>query len=332
MIITKNVTLFQKSFFKMKKIFFIASVLLLLCSVSFFWACQKEKPETENRKDVPKALLSATTRTTNPFSDSRIHLVDGMLKFDDYKAFSDTHKALKELSANAALNRTTLEGMGYNPDTDIDAELAVIPQHPILKAFASSFSLNSEEQREETAFKAYLQTSGEIEDFQGSPVYSPELQAMLNDKREVKIGTFILKFIDEDHTALIYNNNMEVLNNLRTTEVGQLRDGFDLYIIDLLDPTKTMDELFTGTEEAGNRELTGICDVKFEATPVSNNTFSFKNLSMGLICLDDNAYEWDFGDGTAKVVTNSNPTHDFTTNMYPYTVTLTKICGTQCLG
>ena len=322
---TKNATLFQKSFF-------ITSISLLLCSVMFFMACQKDKFETEIKQEVPKALLSATTREGNPFTDSRIHLVDGMLKFDDYKAFNDTHEALKELASNSELNNATLIETGYNPDTDLDEELAVIPSHPVLQAFAHRFGLRSEEQKEEVAFKAHLQTEAKIEDFRGSPVYSPILQSMLNDKREVKIGTFILKFIDENHTALIYNNNMEVLSRVRNTEVGRLRDGFDLYIIDLLDPTKTMDELFTGSEEAGTRELTGICDVKFDANFVSGNIYSFENQSIGKACLL-NTYEWDFGDGTPTFIGNGNPpNHNFNTNKYPYTVTLTKICGGQCEG
>ena len=317
----------------MRKNFFIVSVALLLCSVSLFWACQKDGLDTSVKKEVPKALLSASVREGNPFNNSKIRLEDGMLKFDDYKTFLDTYEALKTMSSNGELNRATLSETGHNPDTDIDQELALIPQHPILKAFASSYGLVSEEQKEEIAFKAYLQTAGEIEDFHGSPVYSPMLQAMLNDKRELKIGTFILKFIDENRTALIYNNNMEVLNSVRNTEIGQLKDGHDLYIIDLLNPMKTNDDIFSRDAEGNPRELMGICDIDFDVKPVSGNTFLFENKSTGTNCTSDNSFIWNFGDNSFNNVTGSNQniTHNFTTNQYPYTVTLTALCG-PCKG
>ena len=299
-------------------------------------ACQKDKLETEIKKEVPKALLSATTREGNPFTDSRIHLVDGMLKFDDYKAFNDTHEALKELSSNAELNHATLIEMGYNPNTDLDDELAVIPSHPVLQAFAHSFGLRSEEQKEEVAFKAHLQTDAEIEDFRGSPVYSPELQAMLNDNREVGIGNFIVKFITENKIALIYNRDLTVLEQVRSTPVANLKDGFNLNMLTVNDAEVGANDIFDKDAEGQIRGLTGgACEVKFTATVLDGNKFRFINLSK--VNLDDcptiTAFEWDFGDGTPKVTNGKFQNfeeHTFA-GTYPYTVTLKILCG-ECAG
>ena len=316
----------------MRKIFFITSISLLLCSVMFFMACQKDKFETVIKKEIPKALLSATTRTSNPFTDSRIHLVDGMLKFDDYKAFNDTHEALKELASNSELNNATLIETGYNPDTDLDEELAVIPSHPVLQAFAHRLGLRSEEQKEEVAFKAHLQTSAKIEDFRGSPVYSPELQAMLNDNREVGIGNFIVKFITENKIALIYNRDLTVLEQVRRTPVENLKDGFNLNMLTVNDAEVGANDIFDKDAEGQIRGLTGgDCKIDFSSNLVSGNTFALKNMSLGNFCtFDDLIFEWNFGDGTSFIGI-SPPNHDFNPANYPYTVTLKALCG-ECAG
>lgn len=56
MIKTKNAALFQKTFFRMKKTFFITSISLLLCSVLFFLACQKEH-EVQNNVPLAEQVL-----------------------------------------------------------------------------------------------------------------------------------------------------------------------------------------------------------------------------------------------------------------------------------
>jgi hypothetical protein len=65
---------FKKQFLKMRKQFFIVSVSLLLCSVSLFWACQKDGLDTSVKKGVPKTLLSASVREGNPFNNLRFVL------------------------------------------------------------------------------------------------------------------------------------------------------------------------------------------------------------------------------------------------------------------
>jgi PKD repeat protein len=321
----------------MRKLIYLCCFLAASSSV-IFWSCQKDiqsniisPAELVATGKVPKSLI-ATGRDFNPFTDNRVRVENGMLVFDDYKAFVDIHEGLKAMYSNASLNHSALIEMGHNPDSDIDAELLAIPANPVLRAFASKFSLVTEEVTEDLRYKAHLQAGNEDEEYVGSCIFDPTIQAMLNDKREVGIGDFIVKFIDLHKIALIYNKNLEVLESVRNTPVEMLKDGFDLNMLDIGDAVVGANDIFKENSD-GSRTLTGgECEIKFEAVQLSSsNTFTFTNLSKvpkSLECgIKEKAYLWAFGDGTTAESYGGDINHTFGENGYPYTVTLTAICG-----
>lgn len=301
--------------------------IFTFASTLFFLSCQKENQTSNIQASIPKALLAASSRTVNPFMDNRIQLENGMLVFSNYKAFKDIHEGLKEMNSNSDLNHNTLVEMGYNADSDDDAELAVIPEYPVLKAFANRFQLITEEQKEDAAYKQYLNTLVGEDVYEGSCVYDPTLQAMLNDKRELGIGNFIVKFISLNKIALIYNKNLEVLENVRNTEVGLLKNGIDLKILDVEDAVVGANDIFSG--EGDSQELTGgNCDLALTVESMGGDKFKFSQLGALVtpkFCSEK--YEWDFGDGVVVKNNQLIMEHDFVGKNYPYTVKFTVLCG-----
>jgi hypothetical protein len=304
---------------------------VVFASILFFLSCQKENQTSDIQTSIPKSILTASSREVNPFTDTRVRVENGMLVFDSYKAFNEIHEGLKKMNSNSDLNRATLVEMGYNPDTDEDEELSVIPQYPVLKAFAERHRLSTEEQKEDIAYKQYLRNLVGEDRYEGSCVYDPTLQAMLNNQRELGIGNFIVKFINLNKIALIYNKNLDVLARVRNTEASLLKDGFDLNMLDVEDAVLGANDIFS--ENGDDRELTGgDCSVKFDAKLIGSNQFEFNNLSqinIKGICIK--RYEWDFGDGIKEQSNSTTLQHNFTGNAYPYTVTLTVLCG-ECAG
>jgi hypothetical protein len=319
----------------MRKLMYLCYAIVL-AGVFFFLSCQKENQTSDIQTSTPKSLLTASSREGNPFTDARVRVENGMLVFDNYKAFKEIQKGLKEMASNTELNRNLLVETGYNPDTDEDEELEKLPLHPVFKAFAQRFGIETEQQREEAEFKEYLKTDNNPDDFPDGCSYDPSFKALLNSQREVGVGNFIVKFFSMDKFALIYNRNLSVLEKVRSTSPEQLRNGYDLKIIDENNAITGANEIFSGESE-GDRELTGgMCDVNFDAKSVNGNTFEFTNQSIGDLitaCPNGVVFEWNFGDGVFvhSGIAEGPIQHTFTSDKYPYTITLKILCG-DCAG
>ncbi len=77
----------------MRKFFYLCYAVMT-GSILFFLSCQKEK-QTGPTAQVSK-VLTASNRENNPFTDNRVRLENGMLVFENYKAFTDIHDGLKD--------------------------------------------------------------------------------------------------------------------------------------------------------------------------------------------------------------------------------------------
>jgi PKD repeat protein len=318
----------------MKKYILKTSLFGLFCFTLTFWACQKDSQVQKSTNELP--VLALETNAVNPFTDDRVHLEEGMLAFDDYIAFTEIYNALADLSANPTVKDNCLTSLGIDPLFD-DSEVYdynrenEAPVFPVLMSFETRFNILTERKREALEFKSFLLDGGEPDKFEGSTICDYNLKALLNDKKEIKIGSFIIKYLDVDNIAIISNSDFELLQTVRNTPTTDLKDEGNLFIKDLKNPIKDAIDLFVRDGQGQAIAIKPICNIKFNTTSLANNTFEFINVSTASACgIKQAGFAWDFGDGTTYNGRNP-PNHTYNSANYPYTVVLTATCG-DCEG
>ncbi|SFN67194.1 hypothetical protein SAMN05421594_3762 [Chryseobacterium oleae] len=185
--------------------------MIILCSLFFLWSCEDELPQ--NKKTDNELLLKNTSsKVTLPCSTPSIY--SGMLEFTDEKQFYCYYDYLTEVAS------TPNDDMSEN-DFLLEVEQVMGLNSLRADAFAKF------EQKNAIGWASYQEIPEE------HWITSNILRSILNVNREVKVGNYVLKYINPEFIVSVKADHSEVMK-----KVDALGDHPTLEQILELDPLR----------------------------------------------------------------------------------------------
>jgi PKD repeat protein len=225
----------------------------------FALSCKKDK-ENLDQPSLNQAVLFRDG-DIDPMTTTKVHVENGMLKFDDYPTFKKLYYSLKDLSVDKVYVNAVSEEPAYKADPR--DEFSGV-EYPVLAKYEDRFGFVSLRKSEELRLDAFFNTGGQPENFKKHFIPDPTMKTLLNPQGEVMIGKHIFKHLNPFMTAIITDGDLSKLNYVRNTPLVELQNGVNLYIQNWLMPKPTENPIFIFENDSSEPvDFRDACTAKF---------------------------------------------------------------------
>lgn len=174
------------------KLIFQKQYLIALCSLFFLWSCEDELQQSK-KTDNEQLLKSISSKVSLPCSSPALY--NGMLEFRDEKQFYCYYDYLAEVAAT--------------PDDEIseDDHLLEVEQALGLNSLRAD-ALAKFEQQNTIGWSSYQEIPEE------HWITSSILRSILNVNREVKVGNYVVKYLNPEFIVSVKTDRAELLKKV----------------------------------------------------------------------------------------------------------------------
>ena len=187
---------------------FWAALLLIAFS------CKKQSDILSSSESVRNNIISERTDADFARSTTDVYVDNGVLCFKDSATLEAVLKSSDMLGQDSAFNRNYLASKGvlsYNSPED-----EAFPYDPAYHAFNHRFAnFTSLYEHVENQEFNFLANGGNVDDIPEPDIDDDDLQVILNQYKEVKVGNLIYKYIDEDRFFVVTGSDFSRLPVLR---------------------------------------------------------------------------------------------------------------------
>jgi hypothetical protein len=327
---------FIKTKFIMKKLNFF-TLLVLLSFLTLY--CKKqidssqEKAISQNEYSEERDLiLSAINTTADLFAlqTTDVSVEQGLLNFKDSATLNRVLASISLLEADSAFYHDYKSSIGVFDNSPKDDEYPYMAAyHAFSQRFSNFYTYYEKVENDEVAF---LENGGSPGDIPVNDIDDEDLQVILNQYKEVKIGNLIYKYLNEDQFYVITANDFSQLPVLRS-----LVDPFSakqLKNTRLID-TRVKEDLvlYKKIVDGSNSDNYAPCEASLQTFMTAPNTYMIVNTSRFYNCSQQNI-SWTITDGNSNILYTTSGTEYFSYTIpanpvLPVKVTVT-VSGTCC--
>jgi hypothetical protein len=291
--------------------------------------------ETESSKNGYIAerdvQLSAINTTADLFAlnTTDVSVEQGVLCFKDSATLERVLSSISLLEGDSAFYHDYKASIGILPNSSEDEEF---PYMAAYHAFGQRFSnFYTYYEKTEDAEVLFLENGGSPSDIPENDIQNENLQVILNEYKEVKIGNLIYKYLNEDQFFVITANDFDQLSVLRSlTDPFSAKQRRNTTLID----SRVLEDLAIYKEiiKNSNQESGGPCEASIQTFKTAPNTYKIVNTSIFYNCSQQNV-SWKITDGNDNIIFTSSITDYFTYTIPDNTILPVKVTITvsgQC--
>ncbi len=246
-----------------------------------FVSCKKNSDEHLLNKNTPFGSITERTDADFALTTLDVHAENGVLCFKDSSTLEAVLKSLELLEDDKTFNDNYLASKGVLIPNSPEDE--AFPYEPAYHAFNERFSgVTTLYKFAEDQEYSFLENGGDVSDIPQFEVDDDDMQIVLNQYNEVKVGNLIYKYLNEDQFFVITGNDFSRLQYLRTlASPHAVKRTKNAVLIDnrIIEDQQLYQKLI----KSSNSTLGPDCDGAINVTKTGERTYTAENVSL----LDD---------------------------------------------
>ncbi len=284
-------------------------IFLAFLQIVLIASCTRLK-ETDS-DEISKTVVGDRNTDDFALTTQDVQVQNGVLCFTDSTALRRVLASLESLNADAVFRQNHLASQGVtSPNSPADY---AYNYEPASHAFAMRFGLfKSLHMYNEDIEYQHLESGGALETIPEGKIDDYELQKVVNQYGEIKIGNLIFRQTDEIF-LVVTNSDWGQLQMLRSHP--DVTSVFNLKNIRRIDRYAPADEerlkIMESKSRGGGGQENGDCDPWITVSKINETTYKAKNTSVFYNC-QYNSIEWTIVDANNNILYTASNVEEVT--------------------